>query len=146
VSDEIVLPAVIGLVVAVVLHSFQKWRDRKEMVRARHFDIYVEMVDAICGMGIAHMRGSGGDEALTKYFEAKARFAVVASDEVMERFIEFDRAITSGETIKDGSFDRKLGEFMRAARAENLGRTKLSVEDLVVVTPYGKTVRLAGTK
>ena len=132
-----------GIVVLGGIASYfvQKWRDRKEQIRARHFDIYVEMVEAICAMGNAHNRGQGIEDALSNYFTAKMKFAVVASEDAMKKFVAFDRLLTSGDQVPNEVFDRSLAEFMRVARFENLGKTKLSDEDLVVVTPFGRSLR-----
>jgi hypothetical protein len=34
-----------------------------------------------------------------------------------------------------------LGEFMLAARRENLGKSFVGVDDLIIITPYGKSLR-----
>jgi hypothetical protein len=141
VSENLIVTAILGFAVSVCAYTFQKWRDRKEQVRARHFDIYVEMVESICGMGNAHNRGSGIEDALSRYFTAKMKFAIVASDVAMKKFVPFDRLLTSGKTIPHGEFDKGLAEFMRAARIENLGTTTITDEELVIITPFGKSFR-----
>ena len=140
-NENLFWTAVVGFVVSVIVYSIQKWRDRLDQIRARHFDVYVEMVEAIGDMANAHNRNSGIDEALSQYFTAKMKFSIVASDSVLRKFVGFDHLITSGQKIPHGEFDRGLGEFMKAARAENLGSTSVSDEDLIILTPYGKSLR-----
>ena len=135
------LAAAAGFVVSVVVYSIQKWRDRIDQIRARHFDVYVEMVEAIGAMGIANQTGTGKKEALSEYFAAKLKFSVVASDNVMRKFVAFDRLISSGDQLPHGAFDRALAEFMLVVRIENLGPTGISGDDLVILTPYGKSLR-----
>ena len=69
------------------------------------------------------------------------KFAIVASDDVMKKFVIFDRRITSGRKVENADFDHALGEFMQAARCENLGKSFVALDDLVIVTPFGKSVR-----
>jgi hypothetical protein len=141
VSNELIFTAIIGFCASIGAYTFQKWRDREEQIRARHFDVYVEMAEAICEMANAHNRREGIEKALSQYSTAKMKFAVVASDSVMKKFVVFDRLISSGDKVAPVDFDRRLGEFMQAARKENLGKSFLAVDDLVVVTPFGKSLR-----
>jgi hypothetical protein len=122
-------------------YAFQKWRDRRERVRARHFDVYVEMIEAMCGMGVALLRGGGFDNALSRYFEAKARFAIVGSDVAMRALLSFDRPIASGQKVENSDFDVAFGRLLHALRHENLGATSIQPEDFVILTPYGKSIR-----
>lgn len=141
-----VVAALLVFIGGLLTYVFQKRVDRRETVRARHFDIYVEMVEAICAMGNAHNRGSGIEDALSNYATAKMKFCVVASDEVLEKFLAFDRLITSGEKVPHAEFDGALAAFMHAARVETLGGSQLSPENLTWLTPFGRSIRDRQTK
>jgi hypothetical protein len=141
VSDNLTLTAILGFCASLGAYAFQKWRDREEQIRSRHFDVYVEMVESICGLGNAHNRNTGIEDALSRYSSAKMKFAVVASDNVMKKFVAFDRLVTNFDKDTIYDFDRRLGEFMLAARRENLGKSFVGVDDLIIITPYGKSLR-----
>ncbi|MCA0905929.1 hypothetical protein LCM27_05910 [Ruegeria marisrubri] len=100
------------------------------------------MLDAICELANAHNRGGiGKDEALSKYATAKMKFAVVASDVTMKKFVAFDQRITSGANVPHEEFDELLSKLMKAIRKENLGETVITNEELITVTPYGRSLR-----
>ncbi len=92
-------------------------------------------------MGVAHLRGDGFDDALSRYFVAKARFAIVGSDAAMRALLNFDRLITSGPKVENADFDNVFGKLLVALRRENLGTTLIQPEELVILTPYGKSIR-----
>ena len=92
-------------------------------------------------MGNAHNRGMGIDDALSNYATAKMKFCIVASDEVLEKFLAFDKLITSGENVHHADFDGALADFMYAARVESLGSSQLTSENLVWLTPFGRSIR-----
>jgi len=132
----------IAFICGGIAYAFQKWLDRKELVRARHFQIHMEMVEAIGEIANSVNRsGEGKEEALSNYAIAKMKFAIVANDESMRHFIAFDRRITSGIPVSPKEYDSLLAAYMRSARSENLGRTDLSDQDLIVITPFGRSIR-----
>lgn len=140
-SWEAPLASIVAVVGGVIAYAVQKHFDRREQVRARHYAAYVEMVQAICALGNATNRGGvGKEDALSDYATAKMKFAIVASENAMKKFVTFDRLITSGNKVPHNEFDRSLAEFMREVRMENLGSTHLSNEELIVVTPFGRSL------
>ncbi|UWP98079.1 hypothetical protein [Aliiroseovarius crassostreae] len=140
-TQELLATAMIGLGVAIITYAVQKLFDRRELVRSRNYSAYVEMVEAICELANAHNRGGiGKEEALSNYATAKMKFAIVASDGAMRRFVEFDKRITSGKPVPHDVFDETLAEFMREVRAENIGKSKLTNQELIIVTPFGRSI------
>ena len=139
---EAPLLALLTFLLGVAAYWFQKQFDRREQIRARHFAIYVEMVEAICELANAHNRGGiGKDDALSSYATAKMKFAVVASDATMKKFVDFDRRITAGDKVPHEEFDGLLAKLMKSIRLENLGETSITLEELITVTPYGRSLR-----
>ena len=139
---ELIIPAVLALAAGLITYVVQKKIDRRETTRERHFAIYVEIVESLCELANAHNQGGIGKEAaLSRYFSAKMKFSVVASDEAMEKFVAFDERITSAEKVPNQEFDKLLAQFLRAIRKENLGSTSVTDRDLVIITPYGKSLR-----
>ncbi len=139
---EALLLAFLTFWLGIVAYLFQKHFDRREQIRARHFEIYIEMLDAICELANSHNRGGiGKDDALSKYATAKMKFAVVASDATMKKFVAFDQRITSGAKVPHEEFDDLLSKLMKAIRKENLGGTVITKEELITVTPYGRSLR-----
>ena len=134
--------AVLAFLGGVAAYAVQKRLDRNEQIRARHFSIYTEMVEAICELANAHNRGGDGkEEALSDYATAKMKFAIVASDSAMKTFVAFDRRITSGDKVTNEEFDGLLADFLKEIRVQNLGGTELTKEELIIVTPYGRSIR-----
>jgi hypothetical protein len=145
VNFELVTTAFLGILGGILTYVIQKWLDRREQVRARHYNIYVELVEAVCALANAHNReGKGKEDALSNYATAKMKFAIVASDNAMKRLVEFDSRITSGQKVPHDEFDQYLANLLREIRAENLGSTGLSNEELVLVTPFGRSLRSGG--
>lgn len=141
-NAELVIPSLLALVAGLITYVAQKKIDRQEKTRERHFEIYVEIVEAICDMANAHNReGVGKEDALSRYFSAKMKFSIVASDEAMEKFIAFDERLTSGERVPHEEFDQLLAQFLKAVRKENLGSTAVADRDLILITPFGKSLR-----
>ncbi len=140
-----VIVAGLGLLGAAILHWWQKGLDRKEQVRERHFKAYIDIVSAIAAMANSINRGDEGKEdILSEYATAKIKFALLASDRVLNSFLQFDTRITSGEAVPPEDYDRLLGLFMNEARTEYLGKTDIAADELILLTPFGKSVR--GTK
>ena len=99
------------------------------------------MVEAICALANAHNRdGVGKEDALSEYATAKMKFAIVASENAMRKFIEFDRLVTSGEKVVHEKFDGALADFMREVRIENIGATRIPTEQIIAVTPFGRSL------
>ncbi|WP_306044757.1 hypothetical protein [Nioella sp. MMSF_3534] len=139
---ETLLAGCVSLLVGVVIYATQKYFDRREQVRARHFAAYVEMVQSICELANAHNRnGVGKEDALSGYATAKMKFAIVASDGAMKKLVEFDRLITSGDRVPHDKFDCALSDFMLEVRRENIGSTSIPVEEIITITPFGKSLR-----
>lgn len=142
-SWEILLTALLAVVSGVTIYAVQKHFDRNAKMRERHFSIYVQIVETICELANAHNRGGEGkEEALSNYATAKMKFAIVASETAMRAFIAFDKKFTSGAKVENQEFDRLLAEFMREVRTENLGSTALTNDELIIITPYGRSVRV----
>lgn len=136
-------PIALGLFASVALYAFQKWQDRIERIRERNFDVYVQMVDAICALANAHNRmGEGIDAALSNYATVKMRFAIVASDQAMKSLVAFDEKITSGNNVPHEVFDHRLADLIRSLRMENIGSASraLSNDQLIAVTPFGRSL------
>ncbi len=136
----------IALVSALVLlfvgYVVKAWFDRRENVKQRHFEVYVEMIEAICEMANAFNRGGEGfDDALSAYFSAKMKFAVVASDSTMQKLVAFDKKITAKKSVPHDEFDGLLAALMKSIREENLGKSRISETDLITVTPFGRSIR-----
>ncbi|WP_420585258.1 hypothetical protein [Ruegeria sp.] len=139
---EALLLAFVTFWLGIVAYLVQKHFDRREQIRARHFEIYIEMLEAICELANAHsLGGIGKEDALSKYATAKMKFAVVASDETMKKFVAFDKRISSGVRVPHEEFDDLLSKLMKAIRKENLGETIVTNEELITVTPYGRSLR-----
>ncbi|WP_149776262.1 hypothetical protein [Ruegeria intermedia] len=131
-----------ALVLLFAGYLVKAWFDRREQIKKRHFDIYVEMIEAICEMANAFNRdGEGFDDALAAYFTAKMKFAVVASDTTMQKLVAFDQKITAKTKVPHDEFDGILAALMKAIREENLGKTQISETDLISVTPFGRSIR-----
>lgn len=131
-----------ALVLLFAGYVVKAWFDRREQVRQRHFEIYVEMIEAICEMANAFNRGGDGfDQAISAYFTAKMKFAVVASDSTMQELVAFDQKITAGGKVPYDQFDGLLAALMKSIREENLGKSRISEADLITVTPFGRSIR-----
>lgn len=139
---EIPFAAVLAFLGGIIAYAIQKRLDRNEQIRARYFLVYSEMVEAIGELANAHNRGGKGKEdALSNYAIAKMKFSIVASDSAMKKFVAFDRRITSGDQVANDEFDKLLADFLKEVRIQNLGGTNLTDEELVIVTPYGRSFR-----
>ena len=138
-SEEFIFTTGLGLLAAAGLYSWQKMSDRKELVRGRHYEVYLEMQVAISGLANSVLTGGGQDEAFSAYFMAKMKFAVVGSDEAMKYLAVFDSLITGPTNVDSSEIDGALVQLMRQLRKENLGKTSVSNSDLLSVTPFGKS-------
>lgn len=139
-SWEIFTTSGLAVMVAGSTYWMQKHFDRRESMRARHYNAYIQMMDSLAAMAIAHEFDEGEEVAVTAYSVAKMKFAVVASDTAMAKLADFDRLMVGSERAPQAEFNAALLDLMREVRRENLGVTKTSDDDLLSVTPFGKTL------
>ena len=138
-----VVAASIGAFVAIYIarniYPIQKTIDRDERVKERHFDILVEMMDAIGRLASAHMNFTEMKEAQDFFARAKMKFSVIASDESMRKLGKFNRLVSKHENGTTEEINCAVAEFVREARKSNLGGTALSNSELLACTPFVPT-------
>ena len=130
------LITLVGLIGGFVGFFVRAWIDRREKIRARHFDVHVDMVQAIGKLASAFMGYYEMKDAQSEYAIAKLKYSVVASDNAVRALSRIDAFFSTKKRKNADEVNKAIVDFMRVARAENLGRSTLSDADLLGASPF----------